>query len=72
MDSAASKAIANQKVFVPLSAVLDVAANLSRLASQADEQVNGSAATKAHVRGMVMVIKSLGLPINIPSGYDRF
>ena len=48
MDSAASKAIANQKVFVPLSAVLDVAANLSRLASQADEQVNGSAATKAH------------------------
>jgi hypothetical protein len=65
------KAIANQKVFVTLSSVMEVQANFNRLL----EQVKGSnrssndATTRNHVRGMAQVIRLLGLPIDIPDGF---
>jgi DNA-binding phage protein len=72
MDSVSAKAVANQKVFVPLSAVMEVAATLSRAVGMADEQINkgvSPGAAKAMARGMAAVIKALGLPIDIPNGY---
>jgi hypothetical protein len=73
------KAIANQKVFVTLSSVMEVQANFNRLlllpvVFRFEEQVKGSnrssndATTRNHVRGMAQVIRLLGLPIDIPAG----
>jgi hypothetical protein len=66
MDRDALKAIQNQKVFVPLSAVLEIQANFDRLRAQAHPIPQS---TLQHLRGMASVIKSLGLPIDIPNGY---
>jgi hypothetical protein len=72
MDSAAAKAIANQKVFVTLASVLDVQTNFNRLVNQTMEHAGdtpSSAMTKNHARGMAQVIRALGLPIVIPNGF---
>ena len=75
MDSASAKAVANQKVFVPLSAVLEVQANFNRLVGQAKDQSDNttertvSNTSRSHARGMAQVIKALGLPIDIPVGF---
>lgn len=72
MDSASAKAVANQKVFVPLSAVMEVATNFNRLVNQSKEysgDTPSSAANKNHARGMAQVIRALGLPIDIPNGF---
>ena len=66
MDSVNAKAVANQKVFTPLSAVLEVQANFDRLRTQAHPIPQ---ATLQHLREMASVIRSLGLPINLPNGY---
>ena len=60
MDRDQAKAIQNQKVFVPLSAVLEVQAEFNRLV----EQVN-----RDYARGMAKAIRTLGLPIDLPNGY---
>lgn len=67
MDREQLKTVQNQKVFVPLSAVMEVTENFNRLVIQAQEK--GATLSREHVRGMAHVIKSLGLPITIPQGY---
>jgi hypothetical protein len=71
MDSASAKAVANQKVFVTLSSVMEVQANFNRLLEQVKESNRSSndATTRNHVRGMAQVIRLLGLPIDIPAGF---
>ena len=78
MDSVSAKAVANQKVFVPLSAVMEVAANFNRklesirVAEQSVDTPNvreSTRNTKAQARGMAQVIRDLGLPIELPNGY---
>jgi hypothetical protein len=67
MDRDSLKSIQNQKVFVPLSAVLEVQTNFNRLVLAADASRDDSLRTRA--LGMAQVIRSLGLPVDIPLGY---
>jgi hypothetical protein len=69
MDREQVKTVQNQKVFVPLSAVMEVQADLLRSVASANLSDNAHATTRNYARGMAQVIKSLGLPIEIPNGY---
>ena len=71
MDRDQVKAVQNQKVFVPLSAVMEVTENFNRLMSQIKaEDINNLKMTNVnYTRGMASVIRTLGLPITIPNGY---
>ena len=66
MDNVTAKSIANQKVFVPLTAVLEVQENFNRLHPNG---VMPSVATQNYLRGLAYAIKTLGLPVNFPNGY---
>ena len=65
-----SKAIANQKVFVTLASVLEIQARFNETVEQVrSTPVQNQLFNRDRARGMAQVIRTLGLPINIPPGY---
>jgi len=65
--------IATQPVKVTLESVTEVQAEFSRLVDTVKNSFDGNSSganmARERARGMAKVIRTLGLPITIPSGY---